>query len=314
MKSILLTCDTEIGETPGDLIDPFETLIEGKAAGQKVGYSLINQIANKYGAVVTHFVDVFPSVNRGEDRYHQLCEQILNDGHQLGLHTHPAGFFDPQRKWMYQYSLEEQIRILTEGKERIFHWTGQEISDHRAGGYGADDRTLDALTRTGFQTDCSYFDGQPKCKIISGEINIPFHRFGVWEIPVTVCHTIGSRSLSKLDWRYSLSSRDILAAINLAPDGAVITIFLHSFNFLRLIYDPEKKKYESITVDHHLIEEYDSLLGAIEKDPECTFVSLRVFNPAESNRSFLSQIFSFTRIQKRLEQEYFRVVKQKILL
>jgi hypothetical protein len=41
MKSILLTCDTEIGETPGDLIDPFETLIEGKAAGQKVGYSPI---------------------------------------------------------------------------------------------------------------------------------------------------------------------------------------------------------------------------------------------------------------------------------
>lgn len=314
MKHILLTCDTEIGETPGDLSDPFGILIEGNVNGQKVGYSLINQIARKYGARVTHFVDVYPALIYGENRYRRLCEQILADGHLLELHTHPAGFFDAQRKWMYQYSLEDQKKILVEGKERIFHWTGQEAFAHRAGGYGADDHTLIALAQTGFQFDCSYFANQPRCKITPGDTNTCFQHSGSWEIPITVCQAFGTRSLSKLDWRYSLSSSDILKAISQAPDESVITLFLHSFNFLRLIYDPCRKHFESVTVDQHLIHEFEHILAIIQKNPEYTFASLNNINPSKASCSFLPQINSTAYYQKRLRQEFFWRIKQKVLL
>jgi peptidoglycan/xylan/chitin deacetylase (PgdA/CDA1 family) len=314
MKQILLTCDTEIGETPGDLSDPFGILIEGNVKGQKVGYSLINQIASKYGAVITHFVDVYPALIYGKNRYRRLCEQILTDGHQLELHTHPASFFDPQRKWMYQYSLEDQKKILVEGKDRIFRWTGQEAFAHRAGGYGADDQTLVALVQTGFQMDCSYFANQPKCKVSPEKTNSCFQRSGIWEIPITVCQTLGAHSLSKLDWRYSLSSRDILIAISQAPDESVITLFLHSFNFLRLIYDPCKNHFEPVTLRQHLINEFEYLLATIQKNPECTFTSLNDITPSKASCSFLPQVNSIAHIQKRLQQEYFRRVKRKVLL
>jgi peptidoglycan/xylan/chitin deacetylase (PgdA/CDA1 family) len=312
MKFVLLTCDTEIGETPGDLKDPFNILIEGNISGQKVGYTLINDLARKYGGSVTHFIDVFSAQQYGIGKFQTLCETILSEGHQIGLHTHPSKTFDPSRKWMYQYNLSEQRKILSMGQDILYHWTGHEILSHRAGGYGADDVTIQALSQVGFKIDCSYYVRHPNCKISSCELNNCFYIMGIWEIPITVCAPYGTRSLTKLDWRYSIGRKDIISVIKQAPDKSIITIFLHSFNFLNLVYDFKKGTYSEISVNKHLIEEYEKILSAIHADQNCKFASIDSLEPKNANCSFLPKLLSISYYKKRIQQKYYRLMNQKI--
>ena len=145
MKNIIITCDTEVGELAGERKDAFEIFIKGEINGREVGAGLINKIADKFNAKVEHYVDVYPFERYGEAKFKKLCCDILDAGHGVNLHTHPSGKFDKNRKFMWQYSFEEQLQIIKFGKDKIYEWTGVQVISHRAGGYGANDDTLSAL-------------------------------------------------------------------------------------------------------------------------------------------------------------------------
>lgn len=119
MKQILITCDTEVGELHAGKTDAFEIFIKGETGGMEVGVRLINDLASKYGAAVEHFVDVYPYERYGEHKFEQICRDIIWDGHGVNLHTHPSGKYDKNRKFMRQYSLDEQIEIINFGKQKI---------------------------------------------------------------------------------------------------------------------------------------------------------------------------------------------------
>ena len=116
MKQILLTCDTEVGELSRDCDLGFEIFTLGKIDGEQVGVPLINKIAAEYRAIVNHFVDVYHPLY--EHEFCSLCEDILSNGHFVGLHTHPGSRFG--KRYMYEYEIGEQKKILTWGKEWLF--------------------------------------------------------------------------------------------------------------------------------------------------------------------------------------------------
>ncbi len=280
MKYILLTCDTEVGELHADRLDAFEVFIEGKVQNQEVGVKLINSIASEYGAIVEHFVDVYPYERYGEEKFKSLCNNIINSGHKIGLHTHPSGKYDPKRKYMWQYSLDEQKEIIKFGKEKIKEWTGIDVKSHRAGGYGADNNTLRALKEDNILIDSSFFYMNEKCKINYNFLNKPSLINEVFEIPVSVYKleksvkilNLKNISYQKLDFRYGSNVKEILKCIDVLNDNSVVVLFLHSFNFLNLLYDCKENCYKKITINNNLIEEYDNLLKEIRKRNDCLFI------------------------------------------
>lgn len=282
MKQILITCDTEVGELHADRADAFEIFIKGEILGREVGVKLINDLANKYGGVAEHFVDVYPYERYGEDKFKRLCREIVKGGHGVNLHTHPSGKYDKNRKFMWQYGLDEQIEIIKFGKQKIKEWIGIDAPAHRSGGYGANDDTIQALKLNDIFIDSSFFYKNGNCKINYDYINKASKKNGVLQLPVSVYEKQKrygflktKSSFQKFDFRYGSSADEILKAIDLMPKNCIIVLFLHSFNFLNLKYSFKYKKYVTISINDKLINEYKRLLASIADKTECKFTSIK---------------------------------------
>ena len=231
--------------------------------GREVGVKLINDLANKYGGVAEHFVDVYPYERYGEDKFKRLCREIVKGGHGVNLHTHPSGKYDKNRKFMWQYGLDEQIEIIKFGKQKIKEWIGIDAPAHRSGGYGANDDTIQALKLNDIFIDSSFFYKNGNCKISVYEKQ---KRYGFLKT---------KSSFQKFDFRYGSSADEILKAIDLMPENCIIVLFLHSFNFLNLKYSFKDKKYVIISINDKLINEYKRLLASIADKTECKFTSIK---------------------------------------
>ena len=86
-------------------------------------------------------------------------------GHEVQLHTHPV-WVDPDRRLnMHQLPLDEQVAIIEQGKELLAQWSGTNPIAHRAGAYGLNEVTLQALRLTGLPVDCSMYYDHPNCMV-----------------------------------------------------------------------------------------------------------------------------------------------------
>lgn len=282
MKQILITCDTEVGELHADRADAFEIFIKGEIEDREVGVKFINDLASEYSAVVEHFVDVYPCERYGEHKFERLCSDIIHGGHGINLHTHPSGKYDKNRKFMWQYSVDEQTEIVNFGKQKIKEWIGIDALAHRAGGYGANDNTIQALKFNSIFIDSSFFYKNENCKINYDYINKASEKNDVLQLPVSVYERQKrygplktKSSFQKFDFRYGSSADEILKAIDMMPENCIIVLFLHSFNFLNLKYNFKDKKYIKISINDKLINEYKLLLASIADKTECKFTSIK---------------------------------------
>lgn len=293
MKQILLTCDTEIGELSRDVDAAFDVFVLGRINGEQIGVPLINKIAKENGAVVNHFVDVYHP--EYEQEFIALCETILAEGHFVGLHTHPGSRFG--KRYMYEYEIEEQKKILIWGKEWLFKNVGIDVTTHRAGGYGADSRIYPALKETGFVQDSSFFYQAKECRMTYPYTNRISFSHGVWEFPVTVYKerrfVLGRERrpiFRKLDFRYGSDTETILGVVRKSPKDSILILFLHSFNFLAGTYNRKRKKFSEITVDRRLIEEYQRLLTGLRQMPDTNFVDFSCIRAGEHDCDFVDEV------------------------
>lgn len=272
MKYIFWTCDVEVGELAKDKDGAFDTFVLGKIDGETVGVPLLRSIAHEYGAKISWFIDVYPP--KYEKNIADLCYKLKSDGESIGLHTHPDTRFD-KRRFMYEYSLSEQERIIDFGQRFFYEMTGNEVKFHRASLYRLDDNTFIACKKAGILFDSSFYYSQGDCKLGNLPINAPCEYKGIIEIPVTVYEkttAIRKRTIfQKLDFRYGSSPKDILEVIKQMPDESYIVLFLHSFNFLRRVYDFRKERFTSISIDPVMIKKFRFLLERIREDSCCAF-------------------------------------------
>lgn len=310
MKKIIITCDTEIGELGVFLNKSFEVFIEAKVEKKEVGYRLINSIAEKYDVKIEHFVDIYPYEKYGENRFSKLCNDILRSGHRLGLHTHPSSKYDKNRKYMHQYSLDEQIEIIRFGKDKIREWTGIDVISHRCGGYGINKDTLKALSKNGIYIDSSYFKDHTNCLLKSRYSNKPHFIGNILEIPVTTYKRQDKLPFNrqrdvttKLDIRYGSSVDDIIEVIKNAPNDSVIILFLHSFNFLNLPFNFRTQKYGRITVNQKLINDYKLLLKNISDLDGCYFSEFDKIDIDKEYNDFFIDIKRKTSILNFIEEK-----------
>ncbi|SHJ53126.1 polysaccharide deacetylase family protein [Propionispora hippei] len=318
MKKILITCDTELGELSKDINNAFEIFIEGKVFDKTVGYTLINEIANEYKAIVTHFVDAYPCEFAGDKKFAILCNSIMENGHKIELHTHPSSKFDRRRRYLHQYNEKEQQKIIAFGKKKIYEWTGYEVSVHRAGGYGINYDTFQVLKDEGIVMDTSFLHGNEVCLYKAVLYNAPFQVNGILEIPITVYQRdviywpgIKKSCYQKLDFRYGSNAQEILSVIAKMPMDSIIILFLHSFNFLNLPYNFRTAKYGEITVNKNLIEQYHKVLQGLKQNKDCVFCCFSDLNFDEQYDDFLVNITQKGKWSSVLQRKLDKIINKK---
>ena len=202
----IVTIDTETYLVDGNLV-PFDPNIYGTFPDGTYGTERFMDVCDQYGARATFFVDVYMHHRYGHDPVAELCAKIHERGHDVQLHTHTSWLPGSRSDLLNHYEYDEQVEILTEGRDLIEEWTGRTPRAFRAGAYGANLDTIRALKKTGFTIDSSYFPGHRNCElsrqIDSGVTNSPFLIEGILELPVTtywLLNTPLKRKNSKVDF------------------------------------------------------------------------------------------------------------------
>lgn len=272
---ILLTVDTEASMYKGRPL-PISKMVYGEIDGQEYGISKIMDICEMYGFRATFFISVLEYLHFGEEAIKEICRDIYKRGHDVQLHTHPKWKYD--RKFMWEYTMDEQAEIIQEGKEKIHQWIGVEPIAHRAGGFGANYDTLPALQRNGILIDCSLASHYPFCKLNDNSLreNTVFLIGGVVEVPLTVFTQFRLGNIRPYR-NFDLNADTLSELINVIKQGRrggikTLTLLLHSFSLLNR--DKTRTKFEPNLKD---LTKFEKLLNYIKNDSNLEVITIKDF-------------------------------------
>jgi len=211
-------------------------------------------ILEENGLRGTFFVEVFAGMNGSRAALTEAYSQIAKRGHDVQLHLHPIHYYYhlrkegrldfeklPKDKDMFAaHPLEEQLQMLRAGVAIFRDMIGENPVAFRAGNFGADLNTLDALEKVGIRFDCSFNAGytQTDCKLDSGgAINRSWQHGQVWEVPITNFQTgkWGLRGLKQLNIN-AVSLWEMKSVLNQAEHIRLrtVTFIAHSFSLFKV--------------------------------------------------------------------------------
>jgi len=258
---VTITVDTEFSTHKDDLG------VFGKINGVEYGVPKFIDLLKFHGMKATFFVDVYTKKTEYEPEFKKICLKLIELGHDVQLHTHPDGMFDPKRGAMKDYSLSEQIEIIAKGKQLFKKWFGYGPSLHRAGDWGANLDTLEALKFNDILTDSSMFYGWPNCLLNEDSYakNKMVRQEGMLQIPASVyqCVTLGLFKPYRLISTDGNSFTETWSMIELLrkKQVPVINLVYHSFSFLK--WNKERTSYR---VAKNRLNKFDRLLTKLSKD------------------------------------------------
>jgi peptidoglycan/xylan/chitin deacetylase (PgdA/CDA1 family) len=240
--AVIVTVDVESTESL-PLPQQIDPVCDG---GVRCGLLQIAYLLEQRRLAGTFFLNVYEYKAWGEPTLRNIARQLHSRGHDVALHTHPQWAYDPQRHYMYDYTLDEQTRIVADGVRLLREWTGLPVVAHRAGAYSANQDSIVALARNGITLDASLFPGERHCRLneLGLPVNFPGQIGGVTEIPVTVYerherpaglgHLLPPHVvLGKIDVNAMDDEHQAVAALRSvsAANLPFVVIFLHSFSF-----------------------------------------------------------------------------------
>ena len=280
---MVITVDTENLQTPFFRRAYNSNAIDLEIDGQPAGATRIADICEDFGLRATFFVNVYEHSRIGERPLSDLCGKLVKRGHDVQIHTHPI-WIDPQRReHMWQYSLNEQSNIIRTGMELIKQWTGRYPLAHRAGAYGLNLDTIEALRLNRIRIDSSMFLDHPNCKLVWSR-NAIVEQDGVLELPVTGFYRRRYRSLgpiavrwgkrfikSDLDW-CSLEELVWFADWAEESDLRVINFFMHSYSLIR-----PQKGYSSFERADAQIQKLERFLAHVSDSPSVEVITMSQF-------------------------------------
>jgi peptidoglycan/xylan/chitin deacetylase (PgdA/CDA1 family) len=268
-KPVLITIDTE-GPCGSD---PVEHLIYGVTnKGERCGIEMLMDIFDLYSVKGLFFVDIAEAWNYGKEKIKDVLKCIRQRGHDTGVHIHPDHIADKNRRYLWQYSYNEQYEILQQCLDFYCSCTGEMPLSFRAGRYGLNNDTLDILSKQGYQYDMSGFYGSRYCRISPP---LTCNKLTIYkdivEIPVTVYKSyecLGYSRYDKIDVSMPFGEFKRITGRMLSDDSIdIISLFLHSFSLLDWRKKCDAPKY--------LKREQSKACKMIEflMDSGCSFIS-----------------------------------------
>lgn len=281
---VFLTIDTE------DAYFTEPRLMCGEGLGREWGaYGILDALA-AFRMTATFYVNVYEADRQPPGVVARLVADIVDAGHEVGLHSHPTPALETYGKPLFRYSVDEQEAILELGCARIEAWCGQRPVSFRAGGYALDDATFEALERVGIEIDSSCFFATPNNHNTPFTVNAVRQRGGVVEVPVTLVAradpngAVEQRKLD-LDW---LSGDELATAVDhLGRVGVGQAVFMmHSFSFIdKATRPPEEPRSErALFTSDVLFNRYVEIYGPKPDQREKFEAFLDVLSGDESVR------------------------------
>lgn len=244
-KKVLVTIDTEGHD--GD--DPVVHLILGKTKNnQFYGIDYIMDLLEEYDIKGLFFVDMAEAWSYGKDKISDVVKKIIVRGHDVGVHIHPDHMADPRRLFLWEYTKEEQFRIIEKCTKLYEEIVGVRPLAFRAGKYGANRDTLDILTEMGYKYDFSEFYGQKWCGIEPPvtENRTVLYKEQLLEIPVSsyrsfTCFNYNRCDKIDADMCYK-EFKEITGKMLKEEEMDIFVMFIHSFSLLKWRRNPNNPK------------------------------------------------------------------------
>lgn len=240
-KPVLISIDTEgpCGSRP------VEKLIWGKTSnGINAGIEMLLDIFDSNDVKALFFVDIAEAWECGEESIKEVLQYINQRGHDIGVHIHPDRMSDKDRRYMWQYTEEEQKEMIE--KCTLFYESclGRKPLSFRAGRYGINDTTLRILKEYDYTYDMSVFYGNKYCRL---EKPITCNKLvevnGIKEIPVSSFKSFKSimyERFDKVDVSMEFSEfKRIVDKMCVDNSVDIVSFFAHSFSLLKWRKTPE---------------------------------------------------------------------------
>ncbi len=243
MLTIIPTIDVEAIRSLTRLGD-FDRLILGKIGKESYGVPRILDVFSEHNIHGSFFVD-FAEIGHSNDKFSKLNYSILEQGSDIQLHIHPQFCLDAERPLLRDYSFDEQRCIFEASLKKMRETTKVKPIAFRAGGYGANNATLEVMTEFGIHLDSSFFPNHRNCSIENMKPNILSQQGRVTEFPVTVFNnsinykfgpfSIKQRTLMKKLDIDSCSLEELTLAVDALNISGMkyVTLFLHSYSLIK---------------------------------------------------------------------------------
>ena len=283
---IFITVDVEAHSG----ISPINNLIWGKLKDGLYGITKIMDVCDEFSMKATFFVDIAESKTYGEKALRDIFNTISNQGHDIQLHIHPDHWLDRNRLFLWEYTLDEQLQIISECKELFRKFLGENPIAFRAGKYGANYDTLKVLKKCKIPIDTSmvFLPGYDGCKLIDPPLtknSIKVYN-DILEIPVTVFRGFRLGSIDgpftryeRLDINYA-GLREMRFIIENAPKYGlkILILCLHSYSFVK------KCKRSSYKPNFKDLEKFRSILEYIKTKENLEVLTFKQFYNKVKNK------------------------------
>lgn len=256
----------------------YEKRVYGIFKRRALGIPLMMAIAEEHGLRLTFFVETLGRLAFGIEPLQEVVRNIIQRGHDIQLHLHPSyrtflrpkPWHPPESDFMRAYSIVQQVGMLEDGVRTLRECGAPRVIAFRAGCFGANETTLQALHTVGLLVDSSYNAARigDECGFQSISINDVWRwGTGVYELPITCFYdrSLGRKKLRALDIN-GTSFGEIKSVLNSAYSAAArcVVVLLHSFSFIKA-YD---NQYTSLRVRSNVIQRFRRLCAFLEQNQD----------------------------------------------
>ncbi len=223
----------------------------------RIGTQQIIDILNKYNVTATFFLSIFESYNISHDEMKKVSQLI--EPFEVGLHTHPL-WIDKEN--MHSYSLSKQVKLIKKGIDLFIKFGLKKPKVHRAGAYGLNKDTLQALKDNNILIDSSMFYSHPNCKEIWSK-NKVVKKNDIIEFPVTIfrrnMYDLNNNLISDKIVKTDLNSMfydEFIQFIEYCKEGNIkyINLFMHSYSLLKFNDGKFTKNIRDETKLHRILK------------------------------------------------------------
>ncbi|PCI57704.1 MAG: hypothetical protein COB45_02630 [Gammaproteobacteria bacterium] len=242
---VFLTIDTEVWEFYQDIQKNVSSGLWGITSDGEYGLNFQLETFQKYNLKATFFVEPFFSYHSGKEILKTAVNNIQLLNQEVGLHIHTEWLsgvdelpfdLDGLHRNIGDFDLSSQVVLIDHARNILFNHADSDVCCFRAGNYGADNNTLNALYKLGITFDTSYNEPylNAPCNIITNEIfTSPKLINNTIEIPVSNFNDYPNHKRHLQLSACSFSEiKDVLLS-NWQAEQFSCVIVLHSFEWIK---------------------------------------------------------------------------------
>lgn len=201
----------------------FNKFIHGKTTSGDYGLGFQLKQLKEHNLKCVFFVESLFSGHYGTGPLQEIVAQIQEAGQEVQLHLHTEwlgrGRFDnPLNKTgynLFNFNQAEQQLLICRGKEFLVQAGADNLLAFRAGNFGSNLQTLEAVAQAGFIFDSSI---NPRFYIKNGldtSLHVEEYKEGIYEFPLTIFKEWGGR-LSQFQFGGSCSFKEMATLLKQA--------------------------------------------------------------------------------------------------